>query len=57
MKYIKMKNVKFFLVFLLSGLIACSSTQHSETYDDGLVVATKDQKFDYITWKIQGAKI
>jgi hypothetical protein len=51
-----MKNIKsLFILLLLSGLMACAGTRYSETLDDGLVVVTQEQKFDYITWKIQGA--
>jgi|GEM_PF-3429537 len=50
-----MKGLNSFFVLLVSTSLIAATGVTGEEVDDGLVVVTQEQKFDYITWKIQGA--
>lgn len=39
--------------FILIGLIGCAATKHTEESDTDKVEVTKEQRFDYMTWKIK----
>jgi hypothetical protein len=50
-----LRNTFYLGLILVAGIAACTGNKKTEADHEGKVVVTKEQRFDYMTWKIKTA--